>query len=162
MWVTMHTTIFTRSVLMATDKWSYRTSFSIHSSPVISSNGTVYFHGDRGSIYSFSSTGELNWSHFNEYVSFPSPALSYDGRIYTFKSTALLSFAPDGVANWDIDVSGGNIMGHVSVAGNGTVYYTTRGTLWAVSALGATLWSFSTEAIDRSGAGYDGRPGPRR
>jgi hypothetical protein len=61
--------------------WSYTTQWPIHSSPMLSASGDVYFNCDREWLCRLEPSGGLKRSAAIKYNCFASPAIGNDGSI---------------------------------------------------------------------------------
>ena len=62
-------------------KWRFSTGDSIHSSPSIGADGTIYFGSDDNHLYALNPDGTQKW-RFSTGIIFSSPAIGADGTIY--------------------------------------------------------------------------------
>lgn len=145
-------------------KWVYQTSDWIDSTPVIASDGTIYFGCWDGKLYALKADGSLKWSlSLGSYVS-GSAALGSDGTIYIGTGAGnLCAVNPDGTLKWIfptlfwIDSS-------PAVGPDGTIYVgSLDNTFYAVRADGTEKWHYtvgndivSSPAIAADGTVYFG------
>lgn len=145
-------------------RWKVRLGSSqITSGPAIADDGTVYISPENGGLHAFDPHGTEKWIFPLTGYGGPaaSPALGADGTIYvgTDKLTAI---HPDGTLKWSYD-TGAYIAGPPAVAGDGTVYFASANSLYALDASGGLKWHSpgrsqyplgSAPAIGRSGNIY--------
>jgi len=64
-------------------KWEYLVGGDVYSSPLIGSNGNIYFASETNQLYALKSNGELDWSvGLGGRVSWASPTMDNQGMIY--------------------------------------------------------------------------------
>ena len=94
-------------------KWTFETEDGIESSPVIDSNGIIYFGSHDGYLYAVNNDGTLKWkfkagerfwdsNYGGQYKAImATPAIAKDGTIYTYSSDHhLFAVNPDGSEKW--------------------------------------------------------------
>jgi len=65
-----------------TVKWSFETGAGIESSPVIGSDGTIYFGHTQNGFYALNPDGSQKWHISNPNNVISSPAIDKDGTVY--------------------------------------------------------------------------------
>jgi outer membrane protein assembly factor BamB len=147
-------------------KWSF--SGVISADPAVAPGGsTVYVVGTAHSLFALDqASGQARWStQFSNGLDLicTGPALAADGTIYTLTqrnpfSLQLNALTPDGKLLWqvtepsekmcstqDIVEMAPQLIPLPIVAGDGTIYFTHEGTLFAVDPRGVAKWSALTE-----------------
>jgi len=133
-------------------KWTYTATGHINESPVVGSDGTIYFHtwamtsADRA-VYAVSSAGALKWRHgLDGYGRMP--ALGRDGTVYTADNSGstnghqLLALRPNGTVKWHRHFS--EDVGSPIVDGVGRLYLSmVGGKFYALNPYGSTKWTTS-------------------
>ena len=148
------------------EKWRFPAGDWCDGSPVIDSDGTIYFGSSDTYLYAIHPNGSLKWKFeaergLGDFGS--SPAIAEDGTI--FISTAFGSYVqavnPNGTEKWkrwtgDIDTS-------ITLGDDGVLYYGYNGGIDALYPDGTLKWSYNTEdyvestpAIDEEGIIYFG------
>ncbi|MEO2061904.1 MAG: PQQ-binding-like beta-propeller repeat protein [Christiangramia sp.] len=135
-----------------------------NNTPAIDSEGNVY-HGSRaqspnGGIYSWTSEGEKRWEITNVGAFYASPVISADeSTVYFFNTDNGQIWAvnaEDGTQKWETPVGAGNgIYGtSLSVDADGTIYYTTKTQVVAITdegETGAIKWEIEVDDASNSG-----------
>lgn len=87
-----------------TEKWEYKTGFTIYSSPAIGEDGAVYFGSWDGYFYALNPNGTLRWKYPSSCI-YSSPSIATDGTIFVATSTGggLLALNPNGTLKWRFD-----------------------------------------------------------
>lgn len=62
--------------------WSYKAGGTIHSTPAIGTDGTIYFGSDNGYLYALNPNGTLAWTFQTGASVKTSPAIGTDGTVY--------------------------------------------------------------------------------
>lgn len=97
--------------------------YSIHSSPAIDDDGTVYVGSSDGNLYAINSDGTEKWSYLAGGIYNSSPAVGSDGTVYIGTTTSkLLAVNPDGTQKWEYSV-GGAIHSSPALGSDGTIYF---------------------------------------
>ena len=145
-------------------KWKYETS-NIFSSPVIGSDGTIYFaDSDSHCINALYPNGTLRWKYTTNHVIYSSPAIGEDGTIYCGSHDGYVyALYPNGTLRWKYN-TGSWVHGSPTIGDDGTVYigsddgylyalYPNNGTMkWRIN-IGAV---YASPAIDEDGTLYVG------
>lgn len=107
-------------------KWHYpfvgTIQESVYGTPVISSNGTIYFVS-ANNVYAVSPEGKILWTYStggtatNEATS---PAIGSDGTIYVGSSQCIYALNPDGTLKWSYGA--GKICASPTIGSDGTLY----------------------------------------
>jgi outer membrane protein assembly factor BamB len=133
-------------------------NFAWGSSPVIGSDGSVYFNHD--ALWAMTQDGQLRWFHAFGGFSHASPAIGPDGTIYTsggYGDGRFLAFASDGTVKWIGEI--GTIDGTPSVGDDGTVYMPSgRAKLAAYTPDGTLKWLYTTNESFAPDAQIGGAP----
>ena len=112
-------------------KWKYDLDAKIASSPVVDSNGVIYFGTDNGYLYALESTGRPKWQYKTDGIVRSTPAIADDGTIFFGSEDGFLyAVHPNGILKWKKQLGvtdpDGYVKGWVIVSPvidrNGTVY----------------------------------------
>jgi len=137
-------------------KWKFKID-SVDSSPVISSDGTIYLIvGDRkrfrytslSSIYALNPDGTLKWKYkTDELISFP-PVISPDGTIYVGGKSFFYAFNPDGSLKYDFT---NTILGGTPkmVDSKGIIYVVRDDGIYALNPDGTLKWHYKSDNVSR-------------
>jgi len=127
--------------------WSYpdHNSWSISHSPVIGTDGKVYFACYSESLYAVRPNGTLDWARSVVLDVNSAPAVGLDGNIYvaTTRGTSgwkLWAFTPTGDTAWTFPLDGGADFASPAVGPDSTVYVGAGRHLYAVGADGDLRW----------------------
>ncbi len=142
-----------------TIKWRYWIggATDILSSPVIGSDGTIYF-GCGQSIVALFSNGTLRWQHSTNHLVYSSPAIGDDGTVYCgCHDTCLYALYPNnGTEKWKFH-TGDWIRVSPCIADDGTIYCVSLdGYLYAIHENGTMKWRTWVEAGTSPTIGQDG------
>jgi|GEM_PF-549332 len=127
-------------------KWSFTAGDVIYSSPVIASDGAIYFGSHDGYLYALNPNGALKWKFPVGGRIHSSPAIGADGTIYvgnldTFKLHAV---TPAGVLKW-IFTAGGALQSSPTIGPDGAIYVGSNDDkLYALNPDGSQRWSYTT------------------
>ena len=113
-------------------KWAFKTGAAIYSSPVIGTDGTIYFGSNDRNFYALTPDGRLKWKFATDDLIMSSPAIGADGTIYfggerNFRREHwlqwLFALNPDGTIKWKFasDTYLGRIQSP-SIGRDGTIY----------------------------------------
>ncbi|MCX8103636.1 MAG: PQQ-binding-like beta-propeller repeat protein [Candidatus Bipolaricaulota bacterium] len=132
-------------------QWRLRLGDSIHSSPAIGADGTLYIGADDGNLYALAPDGKERWRFQTNDGIFSSPAIGSDGTIYVGSLDGrLYAISPEGKEKWRFQTEG-PIYSSPAIAADGVVYIgSDDGNLYAVNADGTRRWSFKTAGPVRS------------
>ncbi len=134
-----------------TEKWRFPAGDWCDGSPVIASDGTIYFGSSDDYLYAVNQDGTLKWKYdasraFGDFGSHP--AIGEDGTIYIGSKFGSTIFAvyPNGTKKWsfgtpDIDTS-------ITLDDNGVLYYGHWEGVDARYPNGTMKWRFYTEQPD--------------
>jgi len=116
-----------RRILYAVDpsgsvKWRFDASGSVVGSPVVDTEGTIYFT-DGVALYAVNPDGSLKWRYFKSQQPhfLTPPTLSADGTIYVGAEFGLLAFHPDGTLKWNLRVYSPS--SPLTIASDGSIYF---------------------------------------
>jgi outer membrane protein assembly factor BamB len=127
-------------------RWRFPTDGRIQGSPVVGSDGTVYFGSHDSNLYAIGSDGKEKW-HFPAKMNIDStPAIAPDGIIF-FGSwdMNLYAVAPSGEGMWRGQTHD-RISSSPAIGSDGTIYFGADDKfLYASSHDGVQKWSFRTE-----------------
>jgi outer membrane protein assembly factor BamB len=154
-------------------KWTYQADGAIVRSPLIGSDGTIYFVARYQSFYAINPDGTLKWSYkltekYEDFVTF-SPALGKDGTIYvgSHKSEEgkLYALGPEGDVRWILQPQG-VVCTAIMIGEDGTLYFgldilqggdVISSYLYALNPDSSLKWRFEAETSLQSIAiGHDG------
>ena len=144
--------------------WTYTAPGAVYSSPVIGTDGSVYFTCDDGNVYALSGGGTLLWAKPCGCLGASSPAIGSDGTVYVGSGSAFLyAYNPDGSLKWKRGTPG-RVTSSINIAPNGTIYFgCADGSVVARNADGNPKWTYSvggsvtsTPAIGSDGTVYVG------
>jgi len=134
------------------EKWRFYSSGSVDDTPVIDSDGIIYFKGaynylDRYLIAVYPN-GTLKWRYKTGGLIWgSSPAIAEDETIYVGSwDTKLYALNPDGTFKWKVG-SGGSISSSPAIAEDGAIYFGTMSSgnsIVAVNPNGTIKWKYKT------------------
>lgn len=119
-------------------KWKYTVEGVILSSPVVGTDGTIYFGtgttlNENVCLCAVTSDGNLKWRYDEIQVSFSTSAIGSDGTIYIgSRDTYLYAINPDGSLKWKYE-AGAPIVSHLTIGSDGAIYFCTGYHLYAVA-----------------------------
>lgn len=146
------------------DLWAYQGQSSFYCSPVIDSQGTIYFLCR--SLYAIQSNGTLKWSYSSGGLTETSPAIDDNGTIYFATSGVDDRFDainPDGSLKWVIPTK--NVVASPVISPDGSIIFpdSYAHRLVALYPNGTKKWEFptnnviySTPAVGSDGTVYVG------
>lgn len=139
------------------EKWRFQTEDSIYSSPVIGSNGNIYFGSDDGCLYALDSNGNYLWSYQTQAPVRSTPLIgvgtifvvSEDGSLYAVNSST-------GHLKWHYPFSTqGSLDYPPSMSPNGLLYFACDPYLYAINSVTGHLvwkvnyaWNSTALAVD--------------
>ena len=129
------------------EKWRFKSDW-IENTPVIDSNGTIYFASDDRTVVAVYPNGTVKW-RFNTEGNMlgSSPAIDEDGTIYVGSwDTKLYAINPNGTLKWSVG-TGGSIDSSPAIGEDGTIYFGTLApgnSIVAVNPNGTIKWSYPT------------------
>ena len=133
-------------------KWSFYTDGWIEDTPVIDSDGTIYFGGDYGGLpwylIAINPNGTLKWRFKTDgLILGSSPAIDEDGTIYVGSwDTKLYAINPNGTLKWESPGTGGSIASSPAIGEDGTIYIGhMENKIVAVNPNGTIKWSYKTD-----------------
>lgn len=135
-----------------------------NNTPAIDSEGNTYHgsraQGENGGVYSWSPTGEMRWSITGQGAFYAAPVLSADEAIVYFLNTNSGEIwavnTEDGSTKWEapIGIGSGTHGPSLSMDADGTIYFTNKTHVVAVTDNGATgSVKWQTELNDPSNSG---------
>jgi outer membrane protein assembly factor BamB len=127
------------------ENWSYTTGGFITSSPVIGSDGTIYFGSQDNKFYALYPNGTQKWAFESGSRIVTSPAISSDGTIYfSSDDNKFYALFPNGTKKWDFTVEAA-IDSSPMIGMDGTIYFGCEDTkLHALFPNGTEKWNFTT------------------
>ena len=129
-----------------TEKWRYPSNL-ILSSPVIDTEGIIYFGEYGGDFHALYPNGTLKWSTSNIYSVYSSPAIGDDGTIYctSWSGGNVYAIYPDnGTIKWQF-LTGSRTKANPSIAVDGTIYVSSWDDyLYALYPNGTMKWRVNT------------------
>ncbi len=138
---------------LGTVKWTYQTNGWIEDTPVIGSDGSIYFGGNYGGLpwylISLNSNGTFKW-RFKTGGSIlgSTPIIAEDGAIYVGSwDDRLYAINPNGTLKWRF-LAYDTIATSPAIAEDGTIYFGTMGTghkIYAVNPDGTEKWQYPTD-----------------
>lgn len=146
--------------------WIFGPTGSIQSSPVIGSDGTIYFVDDNFHLFAVNPDGSVQWEQTFTGGLF-SPAIGPSGTIYVPGVRQLYAFYPDGEPAWTIPYNISTDRNSALVISPQGILFEvdSNGTLFAINPFGtvaSTIWSIdpsclpATLALGPSGSLYCG------
>jgi outer membrane protein assembly factor BamB len=134
------------------EKWRFYTDGWVEDSPIIDSDGTIYFGGNYGGLpwylFAVNPDGTEKWKYKTGGLIWgSSPAMAEDGTIYVGSwDTKLYAINPDGTQKWATG-SGGSIASSPAIADDGTIYFGTMSSgnsIIAMNPNGTIKWKYQT------------------
>jgi outer membrane protein assembly factor BamB len=147
------------------EKWRYYVGGDVGGSPVIASDGTIYFGATNLTsyprLYAMNTNGTLKWTFDMGYVGYSNPAIGPDGIIYMCMTqlpiNKLLAIYPNGTLKWSFPIYGTHTPSSPAVApdtslvtadthsGKYIIYIgSTDNYFYAVNSNGTMKWNFTT------------------
>ena len=137
--------------------WKFKAGGYIRSSPVISSDGSIYVDSYDDYLYAIDSDGNLKWmeklwfwSSYNY-----TPAIGNDGAIYYYSYGRFYSYDYEGNQNWEIDYIAAS-KSPPTIGEDGNIYlgdaspYDEGYGLYVLDPDGSLLWTFKTDTCVES------------
>jgi outer membrane protein assembly factor BamB len=129
------------------EKWRFKCDW-LEDTPVIDTNGIIYFGCSDRYLYAVYPNGTLKWKYKAGGIFWgSSPAINEDGTIYVGSwDTGLYAINPDGTKKWRIGI-GGSIASSPAIADDGTIYVGTMSSgnsIVAVNPNGTKKWNYKT------------------
>lgn len=127
-----------------THKWSYLTNDATLSSPIIGSDGTIYF--TTYSIWAINPDGTQKWSSGLNDSSQYSPAIGPDGTVYCTGGNSTYAVNPiDGSIKWEFASPNDGLWTNSVISPDGIAYVGSNdGFVNAFNTDGSVLWTFTT------------------
>ncbi|MBI3943413.1 MAG: PQQ-binding-like beta-propeller repeat protein [Chloroflexi bacterium] len=126
-------------------KWTFRVNSGINASPVVGSDGTIYFGAWNNKLYAVTKTGFLKWTFNSGNWISSSAAVGSDGAVY-FGSWDKKIYAvnANGSLRWQF-TTGDIVTSSPVMAADGTVYAGSWDfKLYAINPNGTQKWQFPT------------------
>jgi len=135
--------------------WRFETDGGLEGSPIIDTDGTIYFGGNYGGLpwylFAVNPNGTLKWKYkTGGLILGSSPAIAEDGTIYIGSwDCKLYAINPNGTLKWTVG-TGGSIASSPAITDDGTIYFGTLGGfehggyIEAVSPNGTLKWKCET------------------
>ena len=125
-------------------EWNYKIGGSVHSSPAIGADGTIYVGSSDGNLYAINPTGSLKWSYTTGgYIIYSSPAIGADGTIYVGSDDGLYAINPTGSLKWSY-ITRGSVHSSPAIGADGTIYVgSSDHHLYAINPTGSLKWSYT-------------------
>ena len=131
-------------------RWTYTTGGGVTSSPVIASDGTIYFGASDGLVYAINSQERsLKWTYNTRSLVEGSATIASDGTVYIGTSYPTVSLFAlnhiDGSAKWTfVSNSGFYNRGSPALGADGTIYIIADHNLYSLHPVdGRINWSFT-------------------
>ncbi len=157
-----------------TVKWTFKAGEGIESSPVVGTDGTIYFGAHDGYLYSVNKEGKLKWKLkigtpigkmagytetggeaksfiYDANTSIPgSPAIGKDGTVYiASRDQYLFAISSDGKEKWKFPLGVAfDSWSSPLIGSDGTIYMTSakpKGGLYAINPDGTEKWHYKVE-----------------
>ncbi len=132
-----------------TEKWRYRTTSDIESSPVVDSDGIIYVASvSNARLYTLYPNGTLKWSYQAGGLLWSTPALSEDGTIYVGSwDDYLHAINPNGTRKWRFNAED-SISSSPAISNDGTIYFGCNNKkFFAINPNGTEKWQYTTGDI---------------
>jgi len=125
----------------STPKWTVSLGSGNPTSPVISSDGSIFIGAASGKIYKVSSTGAKELFYDTQTTgTVETPALGSDGAIYFSDSFALYAISSAGQLKWKYSVSDAS---SPTIGSDGTIYFGSEYEFYALNPNGEKIWQSS-------------------
>ena len=126
-------------------KWKFETGGRITASPVIGSDGTIYFGSADKYIYALNSNGTEKWRFLTDGMVGSAAIVCSDGSIYIESGAgALLALDPNGMEKWRFWKEGRSRSSSVVIDNDGILYICTSSDLLALFPNGTLKWRYET------------------
>jgi outer membrane protein assembly factor BamB len=83
-----------------TTRWIFSAGRTVVSSPVIGSDGSIYFGSTGGDVYAVNTNGTLIWKYSIYHAISSTPAIDSDGSIYVANGNLYSLNPSNGKLNW--------------------------------------------------------------
>ena len=140
----------------ATINWTFKTGFSVYSSPAIGADGTVYMGSDDFKVYALNgATGVLKWSYTTGGPVTSTPAIGADGTVYvgSWDGKVYALNGATGAKKWSY-TTGGFVTSSPAIGADGTVFVgSDDNKVYALTDNGTTVtkeWSYTTGGLVNS------------
>lgn len=119
-----------------------------YSSPVIGTDGTVYFGSEDRNVYAVNADGSKKWSFATGNKVRSTATIAADGTIYIGSNDGnLYALNADGTKSWSFP-TGGSVYSSPVIGTDGTIYVGSyKGYLYALNPDGTQKWAFATGSI---------------
>jgi outer membrane protein assembly factor BamB len=133
------------------EKWRFYEDGWIESTPVIDSNGTIYFASTGWEVIAINPDGTLKWRFSTGgFMLGSSPAIDEDGTIYVGSwDSYLYAIYPNGTLKWKFPTNGANIFSSPAIDEDGIIYFGDLGDfgynskIYAVNPNGTEKWHYT-------------------
>ncbi|UCE73493.1 MAG: PQQ-binding-like beta-propeller repeat protein [Methanomassiliicoccales archaeon] len=134
-------------------KWKFEANEVITSSPVIDSNGTIYFGSYDYYFYALYPNGTLKWKYQTGRQIVRSPAIDSNGIIYIGSlDSYFYAFYPNGTIKWKLNLY---THGSPTIGSDGTIYIGAQDYLYALNPDKSVKWTFFTNAAVDTTPAFD-------
>lgn len=134
--------------------WPSHNGLSISHSPVIGTDGKIYFGAYSDSLYALNPDSTLAWAANLGGDINSAPAIGLDGRILVATTRGanwnLWAFNPDGTEAWRLPLAAGSDFASPAVGPDSTIYIGAGRYLYAVRPNGTVRWRDSLAAVINS------------
>lgn len=129
-----------------TKKWEFIAPDEIHSSPVIDSDGTIYFGSNDYKLYALNPDGTKKWTFTTKYNVTNPAVIGTDGTIYFgSEDDDFYALNPDGTKKWIYSTSYG-IWNSATIGADETIYFNSdKKKLNAFNPDGKIKWEFTAD-----------------
>ncbi len=136
--------------------WNYTTGYWIVSSPVVDSDGTIYFGSWDWYFYALNSDGTLKWKVAVGGKVYSSPALDDNGTIYvaTYDSQKVYAiYTSNGTVKWQFSLAEPNEYSSPAIGDDGTIYVgcggdnSNYGYMYAINPDGTQKWRYQANYV---------------
>ena len=125
-------------------KWRFKTNGRIYSSPVVDSNGIVYFSSNDGCLYAVTPEGSEKWRFVTDNSVFATPlVIEEHGIFFGSEDNHFYSVDFEGKERWRLQMND-SILSSAVTDGKGTIYVGCNdGNIYALTPQGEIKWRFT-------------------